>query len=58
MIRSRGTVEGFGDRAALAMSRLRTTVAASLAAGVLALCLVVALAVIAIRLGATIPLPF
>ncbi|MGO9356664.1 MAG: hypothetical protein ACLP1D_03200 [Xanthobacteraceae bacterium] len=57
MIRSRGSAEGFAGRAALAMFRLRMTVAASLAAGVLALCLILVLAVISIRVGAAIPQP-
>jgi len=48
--------EGFGNRAVLVVSRLRSTVAASVAVGALALCLIVVLIVISARVGAATPL--
>jgi hypothetical protein len=56
MIRLPDAAEGFCNRAALVVSRLRTTVAASLAVGVLALCLIVTLIIISARAGAAAPL--
>lgn len=55
MFRLPHAAEGFGSRAALVVSRLRWTVTASLAAGVLALCLIVALIAISARVGAAAP---
>jgi hypothetical protein len=57
MIRSPGAGHGFGDRAALAASRLSNTIAASLAIGSLSLCLIVTVTVLSIRMVAAMPLP-
>jgi len=56
MVRLPDAAGGFGKRAALVVSRLSLTVAASLAVGVLALCLIVALIAISARFGAAAPL--
>lgn len=56
MTRSTGAGHGFGDRAALAASRLKNTIAASLAIGSLSLCLIVTLTVLSIRMVAAMPM--
>jgi hypothetical protein len=58
-LRKQGTSvgHGFGDRAALSASRLKNTVAASLAIGSLSLCLIVTLTMLSIRIVAAMPLP-
>lgn len=55
MMRSPGAGHGFGNRAALAASRLKNTIAASLAIGSLSLCLVVTLTMLSIRMVAAMP---
>ncbi|MDR3465680.1 MAG: hypothetical protein P4M07_07030 [Xanthobacteraceae bacterium] len=55
VIRLSGAAEGFGSRAALVVSRLRTTVVASLAVGVLTLGMTVALLAISVQTGAATP---
>ncbi|WP_315835383.1 hypothetical protein [Bradyrhizobium prioriisuperbiae] len=56
MTRSRSAGHGFGDRAALAASRLKNTIAASLAIGSLSLCLIVTLTMLSIRMVAAMPM--
>lgn len=55
MTRSRNAGHGFGDRAAFAASRLKNTIAASLAIGSLSLCLIVTLTMLSIRMVAAMP---
>jgi hypothetical protein len=55
VIRLSDAAEGFGSCAALVVARLRTTVAASLAVGVLTLGMTVVLLAIWVRTGAATP---
>jgi hypothetical protein len=55
MSRSSIVPGGFGNRAALAVTRVRAAVAASLTTWILALCLIVVLTVLSIQIGATMP---
>ena len=55
MMRSPGAGHGFENRAALAASRLKNTIAASLAIGSLSLCLIVTLTMLSIRMVAAMP---
>jgi len=52
MKRLLGAGHGFGDRTALAASRVQNTIAASLAIGCLSLCLIVSVAALSLRLMA------
>jgi hypothetical protein len=56
MIRSSGRA-GFGRAAPVASSRLTNAIAASLALGVLSLCLILSLTVLSIKVTMAMPIP-